>query len=267
MKCPLCQSLNNNFLFNSYNIHGHHYYGNQKFKLYECQQCKCIFPKINVDNNYFKKYYPHKYNKKSPLLEKAWSNFNNYLKKKFLPKQGTLLDVGCGEGQFLRSLPPTIHATGIDLNISPDSRLSFIKNDFIKYKFSQKYDVITFWHSLEHFPDPQKTINKAVKMLNNNGQIIISIPNTNSLAFKLGKENWYHLDSPRHLFLPNNINIKNIFPKKFKIKISYNPVEFPLDLFWSTKNIPLLWPIYPLLKLFDKETMFIIASKKISNKH
>jgi 2-polyprenyl-3-methyl-5-hydroxy-6-metoxy-1,4-benzoquinol methylase len=261
MKCPICHFKNNKFLFIASNVHGHHFYGIQKFKFYECSQCKCIFPKININQSFYKKYYPPKYNSNSPLLEKIYSSISLFIKKRYLPQTGALLDIGCVQGQFINSLPRKITATGIDINSSHNIASNIIEADFTKYKFSQKYDIITFWHSLEHFSNPKITIKKAIKLLNDRGRIIISIPNTNSIAYRLGKINWYHLDSPRHLFLPNNNNIKKLFPKKSIIKIIYQPFEFPLDLFWSLKNYPYLRIIYPILKMFDHETMTVIYQK------
>lgn len=258
MKCPLCQSSNNIQIFTAPNVHGRHEYGREKFKFYECRQCQCIFPKVIINQKFYQKFYPQKYNSKSSTLEKIYSSFNYFLRKKYLPKNGTLLDVGCGPGNYLKSLPPSIKATGIDINVPPGINLNIIKADFLKYKFSTKYDVITFWHSLEHFSNPKITINKAINLLNKQGRIIISLPNINSLAFKLGKIYWFHLDSPRHLFLPSNKNIQYLFPKNSHFKIKYFPFEFPLDLFWSLKNFPYLRIIYPILKCFDHETMTVI---------
>lgn len=261
MKCPVCQSTNSVYLFTATNFHGRHRYGKEKFNFYKCSQCRCIYPKININQNYYQKYYPPKYNFKPSLIEKLWSSFNFFIRKKQLPRQGTLLDVGCGQGQYLNSLPQTIKVTGIDLNIGKNTASNIIKADFNKYKFTDKYDIITFWHSLEHFQKPKDTINKAINLLNSGGKIIISLPNTNSLAYKLGKENWFHLDAPRHIFLPNNKNIYYLFPKNSRLKIKYYPFEFPLDLFWTLKKYPLLRLIYPFLKIFDRETMTIIYSK------
>ncbi len=260
-KCSFCQSTKNKYIFTVFNVHGRHQYGKEKFKFYECNQCQCIFPKIDINQNYYKKYYPQKYNSKPSTLEKMYSSFNYLQRKKYLPKKGTLLDVGCGQGQYINSLSQNIIATGIDLNIGKNNASNIIKADFYNYKFTNKYDIITFWHSLEHFSNPKKTINKAIKLLKKGGKIIISIPNTNSLSFKLGKENWFHLDSPRHLFLPSDKNIKNLFPKNSQLKIKYFPFEFPLDLFWSLKRVKYLRIIYPILKIFDHETMTVIYQK------
>lgn len=261
MKCPLCHTLKHTSIFTAQNIHGRHQYGGQKTKYFQCNNCGCVFPKIKITPSFYKKYYPKKYNSPSPFLEKLWSSFSTLVKKQYLPTSGTLLDVGCGQGKFLKSLPTHVQATGIDINPTPNKSLNIIKADFLKYKFTDTYDTITFWHSLEHFSNPQKSITKAIKLLSPQGQIIISLPNTNSLAFKIGQSNWFHLDSPRHIFLPNNQNIKKLFPKKSPPKVIYQPLEFPLDLFWSLKKYPYLRLIYPLLKLFDRETMLVIFQK------
>lgn len=262
MNCPLCHSTKNTSLFIAQNIHGRHQYGKQKTHFFRCDNCNCVFPKVSVTPSFYKKYYPKKYNSPSPFLEELWSSFSLLTKKQYLPKHGSLLDVGCGQAKFIKSLPTSIKATGIDLNPAQNNNLNIIKADFLKHKFLEKYNTITFWHSLEHFSNPQKTIDKAIKLLSPQGQIIISLPNTNSLAFKLGQNNWFHLDSPRHLFLPNNINIKKLLPKNSQINIYFQPFEFPLDLFWSLKKYSHLRLFYPLLKLFDKETMLVIFKKK-----
>lgn len=260
MTCPLCSSKKQSTIFTSTNFHGRHQYNREKIPILKCLKCGCIFPSIKIDSTFYQKYYPKHYRLKSNFLEKFWLYLNLTYKKSLLPHHCRLLDVGCGRGEFLKSLPAYIKATGIDFNSPKIKTLSLINDDFLTHKFNQKFDVITFWHSLEHFSNPRKAISKALSLLKTKGQIIITIPNTNSLAFKFGQKSWFHLDPPRHLFIPDNQNIKQLFSKKFKLKIAYLPFEFPLDLFWSLKKYPLLRLIYPLLKVFDRETMLIIVS-------
>jgi len=261
MKCPICNSPKNVKIFLTANIHGRHQINSQKIDIFKCIKCGCVFPNIKVNKNFYKKYYPKNYQTPSDnkYLNRIWQIYNCHYKNKLIPENSTLLDVGCGQGDFIKQLPKNINSTGIDLN--PKITNNIIKDDFLKNKFSTKYDVITFWHSLEHFSNPSKTINKAINLLNKNGLIIASLPNTNSLSFKLGQNNWFHLDSPRHLFLPSDKNIKYLFPKNCQLKIIYFPFEFPLDLFWSLKKYSYLKIIYPILKIFDHETMTVIYQK------
>ncbi|MFA5025942.1 MAG: class I SAM-dependent methyltransferase [Candidatus Shapirobacteria bacterium] len=261
MICPLCHSSKYKKIFTTTNFHGRHEYGKQKISFNQCQNCDCLFPAVKTDNAFYKKYYPKKYNTNSPLLEKLWINFSLFVKKTYLPQKGSLLDVGCGKGEFIKSLPSTIKATGIDINPLKIDNINLIQGDFLKYKFNKKFDIITFWHSLEHFSNPKNVTLKALNLLKPNGKIIISLPNTNSLAFKIGQQRWFHLDAPRHLFLPNDKNIHLLFPKNTNILISHNPFEFPLDLFWSLKNKAYLRFFYPILKILDRETMTITVTK------
>jgi SAM-dependent methyltransferase len=261
MTCPLCLSKKNLTLFSATNFHGRHKLDSQKFIFKKCLKCGCIFPIIKVDKNYYQKYYPKNYQIKNSFLGKTWQKISFLFKKYFIPDNISLLDVGCGQGDFLKSLSSTINATGIDLNPILSSDIKTIKDDYLKHHFTQKYDLITFWHSLEHFSNPRQAINKSLSLLKKHGHILISIPNTNSLAFKIAQNKWFHLDPPRHLFLPNDQNIRKLFPKTKHLKIYYLPFEFPLDLFWSLKKKPYLRLIYPLLKLFDHETILIYFEK------
>lgn len=255
MICPICQSSKTQYAFKSSNFHGHHQINSNKIVFDKCLNCSCIFPIIKIDKNFYKKYYFNNYQHPPNLLELIYFKLNIFSKLKHLPKSGDLLDVGCGQGTFIKNLPAKIKPTGIDLGDIKGQNI--INADFLKYKFTKKYDIITFWHSLEHFSDPHLAIEKAISLLKKQGKIYISIPNTNSLAFRLSTNSWFHLDPPRHIFLPNENNVKLLFPKKSKLKINYLPFEFPLDLYWSLKQKPYLKIIYPFLKFFDRETMFI----------
>lgn len=258
MKCPLCLSKQFQFLFRSNETHGCHSSGSFTIPFYKCRSCACVYPKIKTNPSFYEKYYPKNYYQESSnFLTDIWAKFSFCFKNKLIGSPKTLLDVGCGQGDFVLQLNKHIKVSGID--IRPNSHPSLITGDFLTHKFSQKYDCITFWHSLEHFPHPRLVIKKAVSLLNQHGQILVTIPNTNSLAYKLGQQNWFHLDAPRHLFIPNPDNIKLLFPKNFQVTVTYSPYEFPLDLFWSFKKYPILRFFYPILKLFDSETMVVRA--------
>lgn len=67
----------------------------------------------------------------------------------------------------------------------------------------EAFDVVAFWHSLEHLATPWRELREAARALRPGGVLLIAIPNIASgQAEKMGAR-WRHLDAPRHLtFLP-----------------------------------------------------------------
>jgi SAM-dependent methyltransferase len=65
--------------------------------------------------------------------------------------------------------------------------------------FPQQYQAICFWHSLEHLPEPGKTLKTADRLLVPGGLLVISAPHMESLQSRLSGRSWLHLDLPRHL--------------------------------------------------------------------
>jgi SAM-dependent methyltransferase len=63
----------------------------------------------------------------------------------------------------------------------------------------RRYQAICFWHSLEHLPEPGKTLKTANRLLAPGGVLVISAPHMASLQSRLSGRAWLHLDLPRHL--------------------------------------------------------------------
>jgi 2-polyprenyl-3-methyl-5-hydroxy-6-metoxy-1,4-benzoquinol methylase len=64
----------------------------------------------------------------------------------------------------------------------------------------KQYDVITFWHSLEHLRLPWEALRAAARRLKPGGIVLVAIPNVDSDQFRAMGERWLHLDAPRHLY-------------------------------------------------------------------
>ncbi len=287
IRCYICNSSNIVKSFVSSNIHGPYIFDEKDtFQIYRCKRCENVFiGNIKIDSNYYKKYYRDDYyvvdlgsrfrNSVVKVFDYVSFRFKNWMISSRIDKsrKNSILDIGCGPGNFLdRFSNKEFEKWGVEINKkgAKEARKKGIRvfdDDILKFNLNKKFDVITMWHVLEHINNPDQVIKKVRKMLNNRGLFICAVPNSDSLGFKLGKKYWYHLDSPRHLFIPNKKNLKYLFKKnKLKIeKIKYEFYDYPLDLFYSLKNSYMkfvLYPLYPFIKPFNPETLTIIARKK-----
>jgi 2-polyprenyl-3-methyl-5-hydroxy-6-metoxy-1,4-benzoquinol methylase len=129
---------------------------------------------------------------------------------------GRLLDVGCGIGTFL----DVAKKSGWDVQGTEVSgyAVRYIKETygihvekglFEQLNFPENhFDVITFWHSLEHVADPAVNLSYARTLLKDNGLMIVACPNVNNyimyFLYRLVKGRRLALFSPdakeQHLF-------------------------------------------------------------------
>jgi SAM-dependent methyltransferase len=180
-------------------------------------------------------------NKKSILQRILFLPIKNYLRGTIISPNKSILDVGCGSGQFLYEMKELgLKVYGVEpgkFNKAGNERhnLNIKNNDLISARFPPNYfDIITINQVLEHIPNPSETIKELFRVLNKDGVLIIGVPNTNSLAYNLFKKYWYQLDVPRHLFDFSKDNLKQLLKKEgFNIKkIRYNsrPTQFTISL-------------------------------------
>lgn len=120
---------------------------------------------------------------------------------------GSLLDVGCGGGLFLRIMQERgARVAGLDL--SPGAarvawsanRVPVAAGVLPNAPFApQTWSVITMFHVIEHLYDPMTYLEAAHRLLEPGGRLVVQVPNAASWQFLLFGEHWSGIDIPRHL--------------------------------------------------------------------
>ncbi|MCM8800340.1 MAG: class I SAM-dependent methyltransferase, partial [Candidatus Omnitrophica bacterium] len=216
------------------------------------------------------------------------------------PKNYKLLDIGCGKGERLKFFKDLgFSVLGLEVSDTVDYarehfNLEIIKKDIYQADFEDNsFDIVTLFNVLEHIHNPNKLLKEIYRILKDNGFLVIQIPNTDSLQFKIFKKRWITFDIPRDLFYFNIKQLKYLLERqRFNlIKISFNDsffhpsicmaslfTNFDPQLIWldERKNKKdnflkrLFWPlgvciILPLLILeviFKKSGMVTLYIKK-----
>lgn len=107
---------------------------------------------------------------------------------------GRLLDVGSGDGAFVRlARADGWEALGFD-PYAPAADLRTLD----EADAAGPFDLVTFWQSLEHEDDPVTLLRRARGWLRPGGRIFVSLPNVDSPQARWGGPSWFHLDLPRH---------------------------------------------------------------------
>jgi 2-polyprenyl-3-methyl-5-hydroxy-6-metoxy-1,4-benzoquinol methylase len=129
-------------------------------------------------------------------------------------KPGRVLDVGCGNGNFLAALQNRgwdTHGTDISeaaCTIARSKSVTVHQGDLTGANFPTGFfDAVTLWHVIEHLPEPKRELTEIRRIIKEDGILVIETPNSNSLTFRICRESWYSLDVPRHLqhFTPETL--------------------------------------------------------------
>ena len=161
------------------------------------------------------------------------------LLKPFLPKQGTLLDIGAGTGFFLRAAKKKgWTVTGIEPNPSArdlaneKAANSVFDTQALHQLLPNSFDVITLWHVLEHLPNLEEDIKLFYKLLKPNGRIVVAVPNYKSFDALYFKEYWAAYDVPRHLWHFSQQSISKVFSEIQMNLESTRPL--PMDAYYGS---------------------------------
>jgi len=121
---------------------------------------------------------------------------------------GTLLDVGCGNGQFMERMRDLgWNVCGVDPDPAAARKgrrqgLQIFVGTVSDVPDTTRFDVITLNHVVEHVPDPIGLLRECRRRLRpRTGTLVITTPNIKSLGHRWFKKYWRGLEVPRHLVL------------------------------------------------------------------
>lgn len=115
-----------------------------------------------------------------------------------------LLDIGAGTGDFLLYAKKRgWSVSGIETNSSARALAKAKDLDLFKERpggLIPKPTAISLWHVLEHLPDPKEYLKWIHTQLEEQGILIIAVPNFKSWDAEHYQSDWAAYDVPRHLW-------------------------------------------------------------------
>jgi SAM-dependent methyltransferase len=156
-----------------------------------------------------------------------------------------LLDIGCGEGTFLRAARKRgWEAYGTELNSAPARRLGLeVFNSLDECTDRGPFACVTLWHSLEHMQDPRAVIAKIRSLVADDGFLLIAVPDFEGLQSKTFGSSWLHLDVPRHLYHFTATSIDGMLHQTSFVPVAHWHQEFEYDLIgWWQSALNALLP-------------------------
>jgi SAM-dependent methyltransferase len=170
--------------------------------------------------------------------------------------EGKVLDIGCGTGGNLKTLQDQgWEPYGIEISDAAAAHARELVAGTIhagtleSAPFPPKtFDLILMSHSLEHLPSPADALRRVNQFLKDDGLLVVSVPNVNSLEYKLFGRWWFQLDTPRHFYHFDKRSLSAYLIKtgfrltRFQTGVRTIFLMASLDRFWKhrfRKDVPL----------------------------
>lgn len=213
-------------------------------RILRCERCSLVFSSPIFPAEKLSKFYKKSlcnYKDQIPYLIKTYFKIVEQIKKN-LPKNPKVLEVGCGNGFFLKALidlgftknvfgiePSTRMVSEADSVLRSKIRVNIFKPDLFP---KNSFNLILCLHTLDHMFDPNEFVQGAYSMLKKNGYIIVVVHDTEGLSVKLFGEKSAIFDI-EHIYLFNKKTLRKIFTRNgFKvIKIANLVNSYPLS-YW-----------------------------------
>ncbi|MFN4320354.1 MAG: class I SAM-dependent methyltransferase [Aquificaceae bacterium] len=212
LNCPICASPREEKDFIETYVSS---FNKQEYKLYHCPSCDLMWwEPLQIIPEFYEQEGEESYALfHMGLREEIGENHKMFFE--YIPlKAGRLLDVGCGDGVFLKEAKRAgFEVWGIDFDsksIKVCQEKWGLKNTFVMspYEFVSfcekeglKFDVITFFEVLEHQDRPREFLEAIKSMLKPGGYIAGSVPNNQLIKGIKKPLNYGNGNMPPHHFL------------------------------------------------------------------
>ncbi len=224
--CPACAKDEHRDLFESYD----------GYRFVECKGCGCWYVPLVVDAALFEQFFSRcpqalvmaqrSFAKRtSPEnvaadLERIGAYLDTLLPLLRDDHRKTILDVGCGFGHSLIAAKNR-QMDGIGLESARACITIGTGNGVdirhVNEKLIERFDLITFWESLEHIADPSSVLSASSSLLDEHGLLAFTIPNQNSPLVRMQRSDCSVVnggcDTPGHINLFSGSNISTLLDR------------------------------------------------------
>ena len=223
ISCPLCGSMKTKTLFI-----------NSNWRIATCQNCTIAWTepppcKIKYEEKNFHSQFGFRDIAELPSQWKKGVLMQVDLLARHLWPKARILEIGCGEGLFLKELSRRdfdvygIEASKTAAETARKSGLNVTTGYFPDTQLSGPFDAVVMLHVLEHIPKPIDFLNQLGKTAS--GAIILLVQsNWKGLVPRYYKQKWYAWVPEQHFwhFTPKGLNLllKRLHWKTIKVKYS-----------------------------------------------
>lgn len=187
------------------------------FHLVRCKQCGLVYENPRPALSSWNLIYPDEYDQytlqsNNEFQKNILYRYGLQKRLKFIEcfkKSGSICDLGCATGDFLREVKFHNNWQGYGVepnpfasNIAREVGLNVETASFLDNPFpGMNFDVICMWNVIEHLPDPLGTLHEINKRLNPGGLLVFTTPNLESFDARLFGRYWIGYELPRHFFV------------------------------------------------------------------
>lgn len=173
----------------------------------------------------------------------------------YVPLEGRWLDVGCANGVFVEAVGEFVEAEGVEIsqNAVMDGRergLNLSIGAIEDYPKNRSFDCITAFDVLEHVTDPNHFIESIRKRINDEGTLVITVPNCGGIVRKIMGKNWYFYIPEEHLHYFNEHNLSALLIEHgfevVNVSATRKPMTYRYALLQFEEFNPLIYRILNL---------------------
>ena len=272
--CNLCGSTQAREL---YTAKDHLSNSDEVFSICECVGCGVLRTLPAMGSAELARYYPTDYWGEESAPSQKWINSSQFEKTQFLSRcglrSGTILDVGCGAGYFLRALDPNKwDRYGVEIGEQASRAATaalgsgrIFTGTLIESQWADEaFDVVIFWSALEHTNEPRANLLETRRILKRGGTLIVQVPNAASYQARAFGGLWSALDAPRHRYhftrqtlgrlLPETgfeVYRSTLFSRSHNAHALRQSLKAKLQVNRSALGLPLFLLSTPFIKPFD----------------
>lgn len=201
-QCPICGKEE----FKNFLVVNDNAVSKESFVIVECENCSFKFTNprpeaASIGQYYASEDYISHSNIKTGIINRAYHVVRSITIKQKVelinrqsPAKGSILDYGCGTGTFLSACKKDgWEIRGVEPNQKAREIASEETGEIIAASLDdiqgEKFEVITLWHVLEHIHTLNETMAQLLECLQEDGTLIIAVPNADSHDAQEYKEN------------------------------------------------------------------------------